>query len=127
MALGGGWLDSEDLIEFLSGWAAKPRFAGLVSTDPALVSDPLTVEVLGDAYRRVLNVGFTLSSLLLRNSIQWQWFGLAAGTRVSGFAIWDSAFNGRVKAYAPLDAPIDFPAGGNYSVPAGEVFIGIDS
>ena len=122
----GGWFDPDDITAFLDSWARLPRFAGLCSSDPKLASDPLTVEVLGDAYRRT-PAAWLRSGMLLRNSTPWQFMGLLPGTRVHGIAIWDASFNGKVKAYIPLDEPVDLPTGGNFTAAAGDYFIGFDS
>jgi len=109
----------------LDAWAKAPRYVGLCSSDPKLASDPLTTEVLGDAYRRV-PAALIRSNLLLRNGSAWVWLGLLPGTRIHGIAIWDAIFNGHVKGYIPLEDPVDLPAGGSFTGAAGDYFLGFD-
>jgi hypothetical protein len=82
--------------------------------------------VLGSAYRRPL-ISFELLDNIIRNSQPATWT-VGPSTRIAGIASFDAAFNGNWQVWLPVPAdPIDFPAGGNYSVKINDLFIGIDT
>jgi hypothetical protein len=102
-----------------------PQWAALVSSDPYLVSDPLAVEVLGDAYRRPQFTPQVVDQIL-RNAAALSWT-VGPMTRIAGIAGFDAAFNGRLMWYTPLPDALDYPAGGSVSFPAREIYLGVDS
>jgi hypothetical protein len=108
------------------GGIAEPQWAGLVSDDPFETSNPLSVEILGDAYRRP-SCPRELVGTVLRNSTVLHW-AFGPMTRIVGVAGFDAAFNGRVRWFIPFDGdPLNFPSGGSYDLPARSLFIGIDT
>jgi hypothetical protein len=116
---------------FVTGpWITSLRgldhYLALVSADPYGVSDPLTVEVLGDLYSREEPVWARPSPgvLMLDETVYWR--NLAPGTRVAGVAGFDAPFNGNLLYADLLDVPNDYPTGGNFVLPAGEFFLGVD-
>lgn len=113
-----GRIDPADAAAMMAYYASYrgPIYAGLCFDDPYTVSDPLSVEVLGAAYRRMLLV-LTQSDAALQNANMLQW-ALAPLSRVSGIAGWDAPFNGRPRFYTPLPEVVPFPAGGIYQHPA---------
>lgn len=121
-----GRLAPDDVTELLDHWNARtPRWAALMFGDPFAVNDPLSVEVLGDAYRRP---PFVLSRVdkVLRNAAPLQWT-VAPGSSLHGVASFDAPFNGNPCHYTPLPAPQDYPVGGTFILPAYELAIGLDS
>lgn len=121
-----GRMAPDDVAELLTHWYARtPLYAALMFGDPFLISDPLSVEVLGDAYRRPLLV-MDLVDTVLRNTTSLLWT-VQPMTRVSGIAGFDAAFNGRPRFYTPLPTPLDYPTGGSVSFPAREIYVGIDA
>lgn len=121
-----GRIAPDDVTELLNHWYARSKlYAALMFGDPFLVSDPLSVEVLGDAYRRPLLVLQTVDQVL-RNPAALTW-AVQPMTRVSGIAGFDAAFNGRPRFYTPLPKPLDYPTGGNVVFPARELYVGIDA
>lgn len=122
-----GRLHDDDVDAMLDYWYAYRGdiWIGIVSGDPFLVSDPLTVEVLGDAYRRA-TLHMTRVDTILRNSEAISW-AVAPMTRVSGYAGWDGPFNGKPRFYTPLPEPVDYPIGGTHLLPARELGISLDS
>lgn len=121
-----GRLAPDDVTDMLDYWNKRMRrWVGLVFGDPFLVNDPLSVEVLGDAYRRAPFI-MTRVDKVLRNAGPFQW-SVAPGSSLHGVASWDAAFNGHPCHYTPFNAPIDYPAGGTFILPAYELAIGLDS
>lgn len=126
MATPGGRIAPTKIIGWLTQEAALPCYVGLVTADPFGTSDPLSVEILGDAYRRP-QFGYELVGTILRNSLPLHWAGIPALTRVAGIAGFGSLYGSDLSWYTPFPDPMDFPAGGNLDFPAREVFIGIDT
>lgn len=126
MASPGGRISPDIVSSWLDQLAARPCWAGLMTGDPFLTSDPLTVEVIGAAYRRPQFL-YERVDTVLRNAAALNWRGIAAFTRVSGVAGFDKAFNGALLWYTPLPEALDYPTGGNLDFPIRELYIGIDS
>jgi hypothetical protein len=117
-----GWMDTM--------WAraqADDIWLALVSADPLAVSDPMTVEVVGEALAREQSdwEHTTPTMMTLLNSVLFT--GLPPGAHVAGVAGFDAPFNGHLLFSDLLDSPVDFPSGGSYTLPAGEYVIGIDT
>jgi hypothetical protein len=118
------WLHSEAPIVPLD---QIPCWGALVSEDPFATSDPLSTEILGAAYRRVVFL-YEFADTVLRNASALHWAGIAPLSRVVGIAGFSTPFAGGLLWYTPLPGdPVDYPAGGNLDFPARELYIGIDS
>jgi len=102
-----------------------PTWAALVSSDPFLLSDPLAVEVLGDAYRRP-SFPMQWVDQVIRNASALGWT-VGPMSRIGGIAGFDAPFNGRILWYTPLPDALDYPVGGSVSFPAREIYLGVDS
>lgn len=111
---------------WLDGEAAYPHYGALMVNDPYLTSDPLSAELAGASYRRP-KIIFQRFDQILRNTGPFGWLGIPPQSRVLGIAGFTAAFNGAIVWYIPFDAPMDFPAGGQYQVATGSVYLGIDS
>lgn len=121
-----GRISTDKLAEYVLDLASTPMWLGLSSQDPFAVDDPLAVEVVGSTYSRPV-AGWTLvAPTLLRSNRVSRWSGLVPGTRVVAVVAWSEAFNGRPLVYMPLAAPQDFPAGGTFQLPIGELYVGMD-
>lgn len=116
--------DSDALLQYFASYRG-PIYAGLVFDDPFIVNDPLSVEVLGSAYRRTL-LQIELVDHVLRNLYALSW-SVGNLTSVAGVAGWDASFNGSPRFYTPYAAPIDYPTGGIHQHPALDLYIGLDS
>jgi hypothetical protein len=112
-----------------SGWLdllkARKHYMGLLIGDPRTTSDPLSLEVLGNAYRRPL-ITFERRDQVLRNVQPLNWT-VGPMTRVAGVASFDAAFNGNWQFWLPLEDPLDYPAGGALTYAKGDLFVGIDT
>jgi hypothetical protein len=123
-------LDGRFSTFVISPWvdqlAGMVHWLALVNADPYGVSDPLTVEVLGDLYDRIAPTWERSAPnvLMLADTVYWR--NLTPGTRVAGVAGFDAPFNGHMLYADLLDAPIDYPTGGNFILPQGEYFLGVD-
>lgn len=119
------WIDELDNVAL---------YATLFTADPNAASDPLTVEVLGSGFSRVLAY-FTRSGaslLTLDQNLVLQ--GIPPGTTVVWIGFMDASSNGHLIASdftrnpeTGETMPWPFPTGGIFIVPAGEFVIGIDS
>ena len=102
---------------------SDPKWMTLVSADPLGVSDPLTVELtttrIQGAWSRTSNNSLTLTSALT-------WTGLLSGAHIAGVAGFDGQVNGNLLFSDLLQAPIDLPEGGSFTLPAGQYVLGID-
>lgn len=118
-----GWLASLTPVPSL---AMTPTWAALVTSDPFESSDPLTTEILGDAYRRPPFI-YELVGTALRNQNELDFAGIAALSRVVGVAGFDGVYNGALLWYTPLPGdPLEFSAGGSLTFPARELYVSID-
>lgn len=124
--MAGGRFDSAEIQGWLAASAAKPCWAALMTDDPYMVSDPLTAEVLGSAYRRP-SCPLELVDTVLRNQLALSWSGLPPMSRIAGVAGFDAPFNGSLRWWCPLPTPLDFPAGGGWAVGARTIYLGVDS
>ena len=121
-----GRLAPDDVTDMLVYWNKKmPRWCGLMIGDPFLVSDPLSMEIIGGAYRRP-PFALSITDNILRNLQAWSW-AVPPMTRVAGYASFDAAHNGKVCSYTPLPDPVDYPVGGTHTLAALSLYIGIDS
>lgn len=111
------------------GWLAEMQaanhWAALMTGDPTVTSDPLSVEQLGGSYFRP-QVYFEWVGQILRNSTAMNWLSLPPQSRIVGVAGFDAAYNGNLVWWCPLDEPLDFPTGGGWGVAAGDLFLGVD-
>lgn len=102
---------------------ADDKWMTLVSADALAVADPLTVEL---TTTRVQGTWFRTSNSLLTLTSPLVFPGLLAGAHVAGVAGFNAAVNGNLLFSSLLDTPVDFPAGGTYTLPAGQYVLGID-
>lgn len=102
--------------ELLALVPASGHYLGLMTTNPLLVQDPLTVEVVGPTYSR--QRGMALSNGTYTNTSELRWFGLPKGTVVEAIGVFDAPANGNL-IYAFRVGPHSFPKGGSYRVGSG--------
>lgn len=121
-----GRISTAKLAEYVLDLAGTPMWLGLSSQDPFSVDDALTVEVQGTAYYRPQASWTLVAPTLLRSNSVSRWAGLVPGTRVTAVVAWTSSFNGVPLIYMPLAEPKDFPQGGTFQLPSGELYVGID-
>lgn len=114
------------LGEWIQDLSVTEMWLGLGSASPFDVDDPLTVEIDGPVYRRPKASWQRAAPTLLRSGGLYRWTGLLPGTRVTGIIGWDGAYNGEPVIYCPLPDALAFPAGGTYTLPAGELYVGLD-
>lgn len=103
-----------------------PMWLGLVTANPFLVTDPLVIEVAGtSAYRRP-QASWSRSGRVLTSTTPATWNGIPPLTTVLGIAGFSAPFNGELMAYMKLPDPgQDFPTGGSFTMPAGELWVGV--
>lgn len=107
----------------------RPHWGTLFSADPYTVSEPATVELAGATFARQDGSGmFTRSStttLTVTTAVIFR--GLEPGAVVAAVGFFDDAFASTLLLHrAMLPAPVDFPSGGTWVLPAGEYVTGFD-
>ncbi len=102
--------------ELLALVPARDHFLGLMTSDPMLVADPLTVELASKTYSRLS--GMVVSSGTYTNSRTLYWYNLPRGAVVFAIAAFDEPTNGNM-LYSWRVGPHSFPRGGYYRVSAG--------
>lgn len=116
------WLGGPQLPPMIN----MEHWGALMVNDPFTTSDPLSVELLGAAYRRP-QIIFEQVSQVLRNTNFFSWMGIPPQSRITGVAGFDAPYNGNFSWYFPLDEPLDFPAGGRWDIATHDLYLGIDS
>ena len=111
-----GWID------WLEG---QDKYLALFASDP-LVGDPLAAEIVGGIYARQDSVWTRSTDYALTLTEGVLWRSLVPGTVVRAVGAFDAAFNGNLLFRTLLDAPVEYPTGGTYPLPAGEYVVGID-
>lgn len=113
-----GWMDE---IEAMEKWMAA-FFA-----DPHGLSSPASVEVSGDVYARQETLWTRTGPTVLTLASTVRFRNLPPGAVVGAVGPFDDPFGGLLVCSALVaPEPISYPAGGTYTVPAGEYEIRID-
>lgn len=99
-------------------------WAGLLTGAPSSAQDILVLEVGGSVYRRPELSLRTANPRLLVTNTATAFVGIPEQTTVYAMAVLDDPYNGNLIGYFPLPAPRPFPLGGQYVIPAGELFLG---
>lgn len=125
MVAGQGQLSSYTDGLLMTMLLGKSLYLALAASDP-FAGDPLTAEVIGGSYGRVLLnfVSGSPTSIQATNEIDFH--GLALGTTIFGLMVFDASRNGNMIAGFSYDAPVELSNGGKYTVAAGEVELGVD-
>lgn len=123
--LGHGRVSSFQASEWIDQLAVLPMWFGLSNSDPN-VSDPATSELLGSSYTRQKAAFFRAGPYMLLQPADVPFHGLPIDAVVAAITVWDAKFGGNLRAAFVLNTPINFPAGGDYTVPGGQFEIGLD-
>lgn len=119
--------------ELLSGWTdqlvARAHFGALFASDPLGTGSPASVEIAGATYSRQDASGLwtrsTARSLTLNAPLVWR--SIPPGVSVAAVGFFDTAFGtGGFLHRSMLAAPVGFPAGGSWVLPAGEYAVGFN-
>ena len=105
---------------------AEDIWLSLVSSDPLATASPYTAELVGGTVARLASSWTRTSFNLMTLDEPLSFVGLPAGAYLAGVAAFDAAVNGNLLFADLLDQPLGFPAGGSYTLPAGEYVVGID-
>lgn len=124
MASGG--FSSWQVSQWIDALLAQDLWVGAVSADPRGLSDPFSVEILGDSYERqqpaLLNGNG--NSIVVNDTLTF--LGIAPETPIAGVILTNNDTNGNFIACALLDDPITLTVGGAWVVDADEIVFGID-
>lgn len=110
----------------------RPKWMALFSTDPWMVADPATVEVIGGTYARLESVWVRtdVRAITLDEGLVWR--SLPPGTVIAAVGAFEDPFVGEMLFRSMLldeagdPAPLTLPSGGTYKLDAGEYMVGID-
>lgn len=117
---------SDDIVQaWIDEIAAKTLYGALFYANP-LVTDPLTVEVVGGGYVRPLMPTTRSAFNLLVNTPLLVWHNLSPGTHIAWVGAFDSPTGGTLQAAALLDTAVDLLSGGTWTLDAEQFAMGLD-
>lgn len=122
---GSGRVSSWQAAAWIAELSSISLWFGLSDSDPN-VSDPATAELIGASYSRMI-AGFTaIGPYALLQPADIVFSGLPMDAVVAAVCVWDAKIGGNMRAAFVLSTPLNFPAGGDYTIPGGQFEIGLD-
>lgn len=122
---GSGRVSSWQAANWIAQLSSISLWFGLADADPN-VSDPATAELIGASYTRALASFAAIGPYALLQPSDIRFSGLPIDAVVAAVTVWDAKIGGNMRAAFVLTSPINFPAGGDYTVPGGQFEIGLD-
>ena len=108
------------------------KHMALFSSDPWMVADPTTVEVIGGTYSRQDSLWLRTDVRAITLDAGLVWRSLVPGTVIAAVGAFDDAFGDNLLFRSMLldengdPDPRVFTSGGTYTISAGEYVVGID-
>jgi hypothetical protein len=115
------------ITAWLTALAAGPCYLTLFTSDPFVPVNPLTVELTGAGFARIVPT-WSLSGKILTATNSLLWTSIQPGSAITHIGAFDAAFNGNFLFAGPIpNQPVSYPNGGYLQLAANTYHVGIDA